>query len=108
MFDHVGAALFAPSLFSLGIGGRLVTCGNTSGDEAVVPSLGHLFHSRISILGSDAYRPDEFGPAWEAFCSGDFHVHIDREYPLDGAADAQEQLVSGDVFGKIVLRPQET
>lgn len=107
VLDHVGAALFAPSLFSLAVGGRFVSCGNTSGDEAVIPSLGYLFHGRISILGSDAYRPEEFGPAWDTFCSGEFAVHIDREYPLDGAADAQEQLVSGDVFGKIVLRPQE-
>jgi len=106
VFDHVGTALFAPSIFSLAVGGRLVSCGNTSGDEAVIPSLGHLFHSRISILGSDAYRPEEFGPAWDTFCSGDFSVHIDREYDLDSAGDAQEQLVSGDVFGKIVLRPQ--
>ncbi len=108
VLDHVGAALFAPSLFSLAVGGRLVSCGNTSGDEAVLPSLGHLFHSRISILGSDAYRPEEFGPAWNTFCSGDFEVYIDREYPLSEAGAAQEQLVSGDLFGKIILRPQES
>ncbi|MGA9279511.1 zinc-binding dehydrogenase [Ilumatobacter sp.] len=106
VFDHVGTALFAPSIFSLAIGGRLVSCGNTSGDEAVIPSLGHLFHSRISILGSDAYRPEEFGPAWDTFCAGDFVAHIDREYPLDEAGPAQEHLVSGELFGKIVLRPQ--
>ncbi|MFT6762372.1 MAG: NADPH:quinone reductase-like Zn-dependent oxidoreductase [Candidatus Aldehydirespiratoraceae bacterium] len=106
VFDHVGQALFSQSLFSLAVGGRLVSCGNTSGDEAAIPSLGYMFHGRISILGSDAYRPEEFGPAWEKFCGGDFAVHIDREYPLEEAAAAQEQLVSGDVFGKILLRPQ--
>ena len=105
VFDHVGTALFAPSIFALGIGGRLISCGNTTGDEAVIPSLGFLFHSRISILGSDAYRPDEFAPAWAAFCDGDFAVAIDREYGLDEAGAAQEQLLAGDLFGKIVLRP---
>lgn len=105
VFDHVGTALFAPSIFALGVGGRLVTCGNTSGDEAVIPSLGFVFHSRISILGSDAYRPDEFGPAWTRFCDGDFVVAIEREYPLDEAGPAQEHLLSGDLFGKILLRP---
>lgn len=108
VFDHVGAALFEPSLFSLAIGGRLVTCGNTSGDEATIPSLGHLFHGRISILGSDAYRPDEFGPAWDTFCSGDFSVQIDSEFPLDAAADAHRRLESGDVVGKVLLRPPAT
>lgn len=108
VLDHVGAALFAPSLFSLAVGGRLVSCGNTSGDETAIPSLGHLFHSRISILGSDAYRPEEFAPAWDTFCTGDFAVHIDREYPLGEVGAAQEQLAVGDVFGKIILRPQES
>jgi len=105
VLDHVGAALFAPSLFAIGVGGRLVTCGNTSGDEAVIPSLGYMFHNRISILGSDDYRPEEFGPAWQAFCDGDFHVAIEREYPLAEAGAAQEHLVGGDFFGKILLRP---
>ncbi|MEM1335904.1 MAG: zinc-binding dehydrogenase [Actinomycetota bacterium] len=105
VLDHVGTALFSPSLFAIGVGGRLVTCGNTSGDEATIPSLGYLFHSRVSVLGSDAYRPDEFGPAWETFCGGDFTVAIERAYGLDEAAAAQEQLLSGDVFGKLLLQP---
>jgi NADPH:quinone reductase-like Zn-dependent oxidoreductase len=105
VFDHVGTALFGPSIFSLGVGGRLVSCGNTSGDDAVIPSLGFMFHNRISILGSDDYRPEEFGPAWQMFCDGDFEVAIEREYPLDEAAAAQEQMLSGDFFGKILLRP---
>jgi NADPH:quinone reductase-like Zn-dependent oxidoreductase len=105
VFDHVGTALFGPSLFAIGVGGRLVNCGNTSGDEATIPSLGYLFHSAISILGSGPYEPHEFGAVWQQFCEGGFEVAIDREYPLTEAAVAQEQLVSNDVFGKILLRP---
>ncbi|MEM8620804.1 MAG: zinc-binding dehydrogenase [Actinomycetota bacterium] len=105
VFDHVGTALFAPSVFALAVGGRLVNCGNTSGDEATIPSLGFLFHQAASIRGSGPYSPEEFGPAWEQFCSGDFAVEIDTEYPLAEAAAAQEQMASNDVFGKILLRP---
>jgi NADPH:quinone reductase-like Zn-dependent oxidoreductase len=105
VFDHVGTALFGPSLFALGIRGRLVTCGNSSGDEATIPSLGYVFHSGISILGSDPYRPEEFAPAWQRFCSGDFQVHVDSTFPLGSAADAQHKLLSNDVFGKILLIP---
>jgi NADPH:quinone reductase-like Zn-dependent oxidoreductase len=105
VLDHVGTALFGPSLTALAVGGRLVTCGNTSGDSATIPSLGQLFHARRSILGSDAYRPEEFGPVWETFCGARFPVVIDGEYPLAEAAAAQARLESGDVFGKIVLRP---
>lgn len=105
VFDHVGTALFGPSLFALGVHGRLVNCGNSSGDEATIPSLGYLFHSGIKILGSDPYRPDEFGPVWQRFCDGDFQVVVDSVFPLEAAADAQHKLLSNDVFGKILLRP---
>ncbi len=105
VFDHVGTALFGPSLFGLGVHGRLVCCGNSSGDEATIPSLGYLFHSGIKIMGSDPYRPEEFRPVWEAFCSGDFEVLIDSEFALADAAEAQNKMLSSDFFGKIVLRP---
>ena len=68
VFDHVGTALFPASLFALGVRGRLVNCGNSSGDTATIPSLGYVYHHGISILGSDPYRPEEFGPAWRTFC----------------------------------------
>jgi NADPH:quinone reductase-like Zn-dependent oxidoreductase len=105
VFDHVGTALFGPSLFALGNKGRLVNCGNSSGDTATIPSLGYLFHSGISIIGSDPYRPDEFGPVWSTFCEQRFPVMIDSEFTLADAAEAQQKLLSNDVFGKIVLRP---
>lgn len=105
VLDHVGTALFGPSLFALGIRGRLVSCGNSSGDAATIPSLGYVFHSGISILGSDPYRPEEFGPAWQRFCDGDFEVHVDSTFPLAAAADAQAKLLANDVFGKILLVP---
>lgn len=105
VFDHVGTALFAPSLFSLAIHGRLVNCGNSSGDEATIPSLGYLFHSGIRILGSDPYRPEEFGPAWDTFCTAGFDVVIDTEYPLAEAGAAQEKMLASDFFGKLVLVP---
>ncbi len=105
VFDHVGTALFGASLFGLGVHGRLVNCGNSSGDEATIPSLGYLFHSGIKIMGSDPYRPEEFGPVWDIFCSGDFEVVIDSEFALEDAGEAQNKMLASDFFGKIVLKP---
>ena len=105
VFDHVGTALFAQSLFALGIHGRLVTCGNSSGDEATIPSLGYVFHSGITIKGSDPYRPEEFGPVWNLFCGQRFAVEIDSHFPLAEAGTAQQKLASNDFFGKILLHP---
>lgn len=109
VFDHVGTALFGASLFAIGNRGRLVNCGNSSGDEATIPSLGYLFHSGISIIGSDPYRPEEMAGVWDTFCSGyadgAFQVVIDSEFELSDAAAAQDKMLQSDFFGKIVLRP---
>lgn len=105
VFDHVGTALFGASLFALGVKGRLVNCGNSSGDTATIPSLGYVFHSGISIHGSDPYRPEEFGPVWRTFCEQRFPVVIDSEFALAEAGAAQQKMLSNDVFGKILLRP---
>lgn len=108
VLDHVGTALFGPSIFGLGIHGRLVSCGNASGDEATIPSLGYVFHSGIRILGSDPYGPDEMEPLWQQFCDEDFEVVIDSEFPLEEAGHAQDKMLASDFFGKIVLRPDRS
>jgi NADPH:quinone reductase-like Zn-dependent oxidoreductase len=105
VFDHVGTALFGTSLFALGVRGRLVNCGNSSGDAATIPSLGYLYHHGLSILGSDPYRPEEFGRVWHTFCEQRFPAVIDSEFPLADAGLAQEKLLANDAFGKILLRP---
>jgi NADPH:quinone reductase-like Zn-dependent oxidoreductase len=109
VFDHVGTALFGSSLYALGLHGRLVSCGNASGDEATIPSLGYLFHSAIQILGSGAYGPREMAPLWQSFCegyaAGRYEVVVDSEFPLEHAAAAQDKLLASDFFGKILLRP---
>jgi NADPH:quinone reductase-like Zn-dependent oxidoreductase len=105
VFDHVGEALWAASMFSLAPQGRLVNCGSTSGDTATIPSLGFMYHMGIQILGSDPYRYEEFAPAWDTYCSGDFQSLIDSVYPLAQGAEAQEKMLQRDFFGKIVLEP---
>ncbi len=109
VFDHVGTALFTQSLFSLAIRGRLVNCGNASGDTATIGSLGHLFHNGIKIMGSDPYRPDEMAPLWDTFCegvaSGNFEAIIDSRFPLTDAAAAQQKMLESNFFGKILLIP---
>lgn len=109
VFDHVGTALFGPSMLALAIKGRLVNCGNSSGDEATIPSLGHLFHNGISIIGSDPYKPGEMAPLWAGFCSGiesgAFTAVIDSEFELAAASAAQKKMLESDFFGKILLRP---
>tara|TARA_X000000950_G_scaffold289384_1_gene412708 strand:+ start:89920 stop:90951 length:1032 start_codon:yes stop_codon:yes gene_type:complete len=105
VFDHVGEALWGASMFSLAPRGRLVNCGGTSGNSPVIPSLGYMYHMGLRLLGSDPFRYEEFLPAWELYCSGDFQSIADSVYPLSEGKAAQEKLLSGDFFGKIILEP---
>jgi len=105
VFDHVGPALWAQSMFSLNPRGRLVNCGNTTGDSATIPSLGFMFHMGIQILGSDPYRPEEFRPAWEEFCRGGYQVVVDSSFPFAEAGAAQKKMQNNEVVGKILLKP---
>jgi NADPH:quinone reductase-like Zn-dependent oxidoreductase len=105
VFDHVGPALFEASFFSLAPRGRFVICGNTSGDQLTVPSIGYLYNTGIRIIGSDPYRNDEFAPAFDAFCRGGFDPAIDSEFALADAGAAQQKMLTSNFFGKILLRP---
>ena len=105
VFDHVGPALWAASMFALAPRGRLVSCGNTTGDQATIPSLGHLFHMGIRIIGSDPYRPHEFADAWAVYSQGNLHTPVDSVFALSDGADAQDKMLRADFFGKILLEP---
>ncbi len=105
VFDHVGEALWAASMFSLAPRGRLVNCGGTSGDSPTIPSLGYMYHMGLRLLGSDPYRYEEFGAAWKQYCKSDFQAVVDSVYPLAEGAKAQEKVLSGEFFGKIILEP---
>jgi NADPH:quinone reductase-like Zn-dependent oxidoreductase len=92
-------------MFSLKVRGRLVNCGNTTGDSATIPSLGFMFHMGIQILGSDPYRYEEFGEAWEVYAGGGFQAAVDSVFPLAEGAEAHRKMERSDFFGKIVLEP---
>lgn len=106
VFDHVGPALWEQSLMALKPRGRLVNCGNTTGDTVPIPSLGYLFHMGISIIGSDPYRHEEFPVAWAQYLSGGFEPAVDSVFPLAEGGAAQQKLHGNDVFGKILLSPK--
>jgi NADPH:quinone reductase-like Zn-dependent oxidoreductase len=107
VLDHVGTALWDVSLDALGPQGRLVSCGNTTGDTASIPSLGSVFGRGIQIRGSDAYRSTDFANVWSRYCDGialrQFSPQISHTFTIDQGAAAQELLESGQASGRVVL-----
>ena len=104
VFDHVGPALFAASLFALRPHGRLVFCGTTTGIQACF-NLPFAYHFGIALLGADPYRYAEFEEMLRFCWDAGFEPVIDSELSLGDFAEAQRRMEDGQCVGKIVLRP---
>jgi len=102
VIEHVGEATWPKSVRSLARGGRLVTCGATTGGRGSL-DLHALFAKQLSVLGSYMGTKGELLQAARLFFTARLEPVIDRTYPLADAADAQRRLEQSGQFGKIVL-----
>lgn len=100
--EHVGPATWENSIRSVRRGGRLVTCGSTSGQQVDL-RLPFLFWRQIEILGSTMANPREFAAAIELVAAGDVPPIVDSVFPFDELPAALAALDGGGRFGKIVL-----
>lgn len=100
--EHVGEATWEQSVRCLARGGRVVTCGATTGPTATL-DLRHLFARQLSLLGSYMGRKGELVEASQLFFSGRLRPIVDTIFPLADAAFAQLRLERREQFGKIVL-----
>ncbi len=104
VFEHTGAATWPGSLVSLKKGGRLVTCGATSGFDART-DLRQVFYRHLTILGSMMGSKGELLTAMKFVESGQIHAVVDRTLPLSEARRAHESMEDRAQFGKLVLLP---
>lgn len=103
VFEHVGAATWAKSVQCLAPGGRLVTCGATTGPEVAL-DIRFLFYRRQSVLGSFMGTLGELYEVLDLVFRGEVRPVIDRVFPLAEAAAAHRRLENKEQFGKVVLR----
>ena len=102
--EHVGEATWERSVRVLARGGRLVTCGATTGHRAAL-DLRHLFARQLSLLGSYMGAKPELRRAAEMFFAGVLAPVVDCVLPLRDAREAHERLENAQQFGKIILEP---
>jgi NADPH:quinone reductase-like Zn-dependent oxidoreductase len=102
--EHVGQATWGRSFRALARGGRLVTCGATTGAQVSI-DVQALFAKQLSVLGSYVGTKGELLRISPLFFDGQLKPAIDRTFPLADAADAQRRLEASEHFGKIVLEP---
>lgn len=102
--EHVGPATWEGSVKCLVKGGRLVTCGATTGPEVPL-HLARVFFLSLSILGSTMGSRGELHRIARLMAEGRLSPVIDRVLPLSRVREAHEAMESREQFGKIVLTP---
>jgi NADPH:quinone reductase-like Zn-dependent oxidoreductase len=100
--DSVGEQTWPQTLRALKRGGRLVTCGATSGPKVEL-DLRRLFWHQWSILGSTMGSRREYREIVRLAARGHLWPIVDQVVPLDRAIEAFGRLASGEHFGKLVI-----
>ena len=104
VFEHIGPQTWEGSLRLLKKGGRLVTCGATSG-PSVPLDLRYVFSRQLSLLGSMMGTRAELERVAQLVRAGTLTPIVDTAVPLQEARSAQERMLNRDLFGKLVLVP---
>src|ERR1700694_1531032 len=101
VFEHVGPATLEESMRSLAMGGRVVTCGSTSGVKAEI-TMPRLFFRHAGLLGSTMGNASEFESVLKAI-DGGLRPVVDSVYPLADVQAALTRLDEAEQLGKVVL-----
>ena len=102
VFEHTGQQTWNDSLRSLKKGGKLVTCGATTGPLVKI-DLRALFIKHQQIIGSTMGTLENLGDIIELISSGKFIPVVDKIFPINDIKNAHQHLENGNQFGKVVI-----
>jgi NADPH:quinone reductase-like Zn-dependent oxidoreductase len=102
VIDSVGKATFNTSIRLLKPGGRIVTCGVTSGPKTEI-DIRHIFWKQLEIKGSTMSNQKEFRDVMKLVFEGKINPVIDKTFVLEDIREAEKYLDKGKQFGKILI-----
>jgi NADPH:quinone reductase-like Zn-dependent oxidoreductase len=102
--DHVGPDTWNDSVMALRKGGRITTCGGTSGHQITI-DVRHLFFKSLSFLGNTMGTLEDLKRIVEHVGAGRLTPVIDSRFSLEQIADAHRRLAERAVFGKVIVTP---
>jgi NADPH:quinone reductase-like Zn-dependent oxidoreductase len=104
VIEHVGKATWEQSVASVARGGRLVTCGATTGADVPL-NLRQVFFKNLSILGSTMGGRSHLFSIFRHVEAGKLRAVIDRVLPMSRIQEAHRLLEERTIFGKIIVTP---
>ena len=104
--DYIGRETWVKSLRAVTGGGRVLTCGATTGFDPQT-DLRHVFYRQLKIIGSTMGTKSDLMAALKHVFSGEMKPAIGRVMPLEEIADAHRLMEARRVLGKVVIRVSE-
>ena len=104
-FDHIGETHWNKQLTLLKYGATLVSCGATTGYNAQT-DLRHVFFKGTNILGSTQGTKAELEQGLYWMGQGKIKATIDSINTFEQAAEAHTKMLTGSLFGKVLLKPE--
>lgn len=101
--DDVGEATWEESLRCLAKGGRLATCGATTGPK-VMTDVRRVFWNHYTIMGSTMGNAAEYAEIVRVLGTGELRPVVDRVFALTDVRAAYERLKRGEQLGKVVIQ----
>ena len=102
--EHIGHATWKQSLSVLNKGGRIVTCGATTGSKVSI-DLAHLFMKQQTIIGSTMASLDSFNDVMKKIKDNRYRPFVDKVFSFNEVKQAHLRMENREHFGKIVLVP---
>ncbi len=100
--ENVGEATWGDSLRCLAKGGRIVTCGGTTGPK-LVTDVRPLFWHQYSIFGSTMGNAAEYREVVRRLGEGQLRPILDATFPQEQTREAFERMARGEQLGKIAV-----
>ncbi|MDH3215622.1 MAG: zinc-binding dehydrogenase [Candidatus Krumholzibacteria bacterium] len=101
--DYVGKDTWITSLRTLTKGGRLLTCGATTGYDPQT-DLRHIFYRQLKVIGSTTGTRNDLLAALKLIFAGKMKPAIGQVFDLERTADAHRLMEARKVVGKVVIR----
>ena len=100
--NFTGGDTWIPTQRSMAVDGRILTCGSTVGHMCTI-DVRFVWFREMNIIGSRAYLPEDIKACLDFVAKKQLHPVVEKELPLEEAAEGVRMLEERRVFGKIIV-----
>jgi alcohol dehydrogenase len=100
--NFTGGDTWIPTQRCMAVNGRILTCGSTV-DHMCTIDVRFVWFREMEIIGSRAYLPEDIEACLKLVAERALSPVIEKELPLEQAAEGVRMLEERRVFGKIIV-----